>query len=165
MAKIDLDKSFKKHGDYLISILQDIQEFYQYLPEEVLREVSEKMGVPLIDIYGVATFYQSFSLSPKGEHVITACLGTACYVRGGTKIVDALSRDLNIKVGETTSDAKFTLETVNCLGCCAIGPILVIDGEYYGEMTPKKALDLLKSIKEGKKCSSPDLERNLKILQ
>lgn len=146
-----IDESIKKHGNFLIPILQDIQKNYKYLPEEFLIKVAEKLHIPLIDVYGVTTFYQSFSLIPKGEHIIVVCLGTACYIRGGIKIVDVLTKELNIKPGETTKDNKFTLETVNCLGCCAIGPTMVLDGEYYGEMTPQKTIDLIRSMKREKK--------------
>ena len=133
-----LDKSIKKHGNFLIPILQDIQESYRYLPEELLIQVAEKLQIPLIDVYGVATFYQSFGLIPKGEHIITICLGTACYIHGGTNMVDVLTKELNIKPGETTKDKKFTLETVNCLGCCAISPVMVIDNKIYGNLTRDK---------------------------
>ena len=146
-----IDKSIKKNNNFLIPILQDIQESYKYLPEECLIKVAEKMQIPLIDVYGVATFYQSFSLIPKGEHIVTVCLGTACYIRGGIKIVDVITKELEIKPGETTKDNKFTIETVNCLGCCAIGPILKINGEYHGEMTPKKTIKLIRSLKRKKK--------------
>ncbi|NVM31448.1 MAG: NAD(P)H-dependent oxidoreductase subunit E [Candidatus Helarchaeota archaeon] len=146
-----IDKSVKEHRNFLIGVLQDIMERYHYLPEEMLRKVAEKLQVPLIDIYGVATFYQSFSLAPKGNHIITVCLGTACYVRGSEKLADVLSRELDVEFGETTEDMEFTLETVNCLGCCAIGPVIVIDGKYYDEMTPQKTIKLLKTFKEEKK--------------
>ena len=142
-----IDKSIKKHGNFLIPILQDIQENYRYLSEEFLIQVAEKLHIPLIDVYGVVTFYQSFSLVPKGEHIITVCLGTACYIRGGKKIVDILTGELDIEPGETTKDKKFSLETVNCLGCCAIGPMVLIDSEYYGEMTPQKINKLIKTLK------------------
>lgn len=145
-----LDKCIKKHDNFLIPILQDIQEKYRYLPEECLIIVAERLQIPLIEVYGVATFYQSFSLIPKGEHIITVCLGTACYIRGGTNMVDVLTKELNIKPEETTKDKKFTLETVNCLGCCAIGPMVLIDDEYYGEMTPQKVIKLIKTLKMGK---------------
>jgi len=146
-----IDKSIKKHGNFLIPILQEIQESYKYLPEEFFIKVAEKLQIPLIDVYGVATFYQSFSLIPKGEHIITVCLGTACYIRGGIKIIDVLKRELDLKPGETTKDKKFTLETVNCLGCCAIGPIVKINDEYHGEMSPQKAINLIRDLKREKK--------------
>ncbi|MHA2009123.1 MAG: NADH-quinone oxidoreductase subunit NuoE family protein [Promethearchaeota archaeon] len=145
-----IDKSIKRHGNFLIPILQDIQEYYKYLPEEFLIQVAEKLQISLIDVFGVATFYQTFSLVPKGEHTIIVCLGTACYIHGGEKIVDALRSELNIEPGNVTEDKKFSLETVNCLGCCAIGPMILIDGDYFGEMTPKKIIKLVKTLKRKK---------------
>jgi NADH:ubiquinone oxidoreductase subunit E len=144
-----VDECVKKHGKFLIPVLQDIQERYRYLPEELLLEVAEKLGRPLRDVYGVATFYRAFSLTPKGEHIVTVCLGTACHVRGGARIADTLSRELRIEPGDTTDDMRFTLETVNCLGCCAIGPIVVVDGEYYGMVDNRKALSILRKYTEG----------------
>lgn len=146
-----IDKSIKKNRSFLIPILQDIQENYNYLPEESLVQIAEKLEIPLIDVFGVATFYQSFSLVPKGEHIIIVCLGTACYIRGGKKIVDVLASELDIEPGGITKDNKFSLETVNCLGCCAIGPMVLVDSTYYGEMTPKKIIKLIKTLKRGKK--------------
>ena len=128
----------------LIPILQDVQGEFNWLPPEAMRHVARKLEMSLIDVYGVATFYRSFSLNPRGKHIGTVCLGTACHVRGGQRIVDEVARELGIGPGETTEDLSFTLETVNCLGCCAIGPILVLDGEYHGEMTPQRSLALIK---------------------
>jgi len=142
-----IEKSIKKNGNFLIAVLQDIQEYYNYLPEECLIQVSKKLQIPLIEVYGVATFYQSFSLVPKGEHIIVVCLGTACYIRGGKKIVEALTKELNIEPGSITKDKKFSFETVSCLGCCAIGPMVLIDDAYYGEMTPKKVIRLIEELK------------------
>ena len=136
--------SIGRHGEFLIPILQDIQEHFNYLPKEALEKVSGELAMPLRDVYGVATFYRTFSLTPKGKHICTVCLGTACHVRGGSRIVDALSDEFGIKPSETTEDMNLTLETVNCLGCCAIGPVVVMDGEYYGEMTSQKSLALVK---------------------
>ena len=146
-----VDDLISKDGKLLISVLEDIQEHYRYLPEEVLREVSRRLTIPLRDVYGVATFYSAFSLTPKGKHIVTVCLGTACHVRGGARIVDSLSNELGIQPGETTPDRNFSLETVNCLGCCAIGPIILLDGVYYGEMTPQKAIKLLENVTSEKK--------------
>lgn len=129
----------------LIPILQDIQSDLNWLPEEVLRAVAEKLEVPLMDVYGVASFYRTFSLKPRGKHITTVCVGTACHVRGGQRIVDEIGRRLEIAPGETTQDKNFTLETVNCLGCCALGPIVMIDGEYYGEMTTRKVGPVLET--------------------
>jgi len=140
----------KINGNSLIGILQGIQEEYRYVPERAIKIVAEKLDISLIDVYGVATFYTSFNLKPVGQHLVTVCLGTACHVREGARIVDAISRYLKIRPGETTRDFKFTLQTVSCLGCCAIGPIVVVDGEYHGEMTPSKILGILKNIREKK---------------
>jgi NADH:ubiquinone oxidoreductase subunit E len=145
-----IDSLVCKYGakkEALIPILQDIQSDLNWLPEEALKAVAEKMEIPLRDVYGVATFYRTFSLKPRGKHIVTACVGTACHVRGGQRIVDEIGRVLNVGPGQTTADMNFTLETVNCLGCCAIGPIVVIDGEYFGEMTTRKVGPLLDKYK------------------
>jgi NADH-quinone oxidoreductase subunit E len=109
-----------------------------------LRIVSKALGIPLIDIIGVATFYRAFSLEPRGKHLITVCLGTACHVRGGPKILEEFERKLNIEAGETSKDGQYTLETVACLGCCAIGPVVVVDGDYYAQTTIRKVGSILK---------------------
>jgi NADH:ubiquinone oxidoreductase subunit E len=129
------------HGG-LISSLEEIQSRYGYLPEEDLRELAEKTGRSLVDIYGVATFYRAFSLKPRGKHLISACLGTACHVRGGPAIAEEITRQLGIKAGETTPDKEFTLETVNCLGACALGPVVVVDGHYF----PKVKTSMVRGI-------------------
>jgi len=128
----------------LIAILQDIQAEYNYLPREALQQVARSVGVPLIDVIGVATFYRAFSLKPRGKHVVTVCLGTACHVRGGPKILEEFERRLGIASGETTGDEKFTLETVACLGCCAIGPVVVVDGEYHAQTSIRKVEAIIK---------------------
>lgn len=119
----------------LIPVLHGVQEIYGYLPEEALKIVSELMGVPMMDIYGVATFYHFFSLEPKGEHVIRVCLGTACYVKGGQTIIDRISQELNVEVGKTTEDGKFTLEATRCLGACGLSPVITVDDKVYGRVT------------------------------
>ncbi len=155
LSKIDqVIERCEKAKSSLIPILQDIQHEYNWLPPEVLKHVAERLDVPLIGVYGAATFYRSFSLKPRGKHIGTVCVGTACHVRGGQRIVDAISREFGIEPGETTEDLNFTLETVNCLGCCAIGPILVLDGEYYGEMTTRKVSSLLEKYRTGSKAKS-----------
>jgi NADH:ubiquinone oxidoreductase subunit E len=138
---IDKHDSAKKA---LIPILQDIQSEFNYLPQGALRLVSGTLGIPLIDIVGVATFYRAFSLTPRGKHLITVCLGTACHVRGGPKILEEFERRLGIKAGETTADQKFTLETVNCLGCCAIGPVVVVDGNYHAQTSIRGVNPIIK---------------------
>jgi len=130
----------------LIAALEKIQASYRYLPPEALILASERLGVPLSQTYGVATFYNAFSLKPKGRHCLQVCMGTACHVRGSPQVLDRLETKLGISAGATTRDRTFTLETVNCLGACALGPIVVTDGEYSGQMTAQKADTLLKRI-------------------
>jgi len=150
----DVDKILKDH-DYkksnLIPILQDIQAENRWLPCEILKYVSEKLEIPLIDIYSLATFYKSFSLKPRGKHIITVCCGTACHVRGGPKVLQEIQNQLHIGVDETTPDQKFTIETVRCLGACALGPLVVIDGKYHGQMNTKKVASTLKKYAKKKK--------------
>jgi len=133
----------------LISILEEIQNKYGYLPEGLLREVAEKTGKSLVDIFGIATFYKAFRLKPRGDHLITVCSGTACHVHGSPAIVEEFKKKLGLQVGETTPDKKFTLETVNCLGSCALGPIVVIDGYYFSRVTKSMVAELIKRAAEG----------------
>ena len=133
----------------LISILEAIQAQYGYLPEQALRIVSKQTGRSLVDVYGVATFYRFFSLQPKGRHLVCSCLGTACHVRGAPRIVDELEQQLGIKAGQTTEDMEFTLETVNCLGACALGPVVVIDGHYFSKVGKSKVKQILEQARQG----------------
>jgi NADH-quinone oxidoreductase subunit E len=121
-----------------IQILLDIQAENHWLPRHALMWVSERLDIPMSQIMHLATFYKTFYLKPRGKHLVTVCLGTACHVRGGPRILDQAERVLGIKAGETTEDLKFTLESVNCLGCCALGPVIVVDGNYHGKMTSSK---------------------------
>lgn len=139
---------WSNNGSSLISILLDIQSEYSYLPKDALIRVSERLHIPLIQVYSVATFYKSFSLKPRGKHLITVCLGTACHVRGAPEVLNEIENQLNIDVGETTPDNNFTLETVRCLGTCAIGPVVTIDGEYHGQMNSKKIHSILKKYEK-----------------
>jgi NADH-quinone oxidoreductase subunit E len=127
-----------KDGGSIISILEEVQTRYHYLPQDAMILISEKTGVPLSQLYSVATFYHAFSLTPRGKHTIYVCTGTACHVRGSVQILNRLEQNLGIRPGETTQDRQFTLETVNCLGCCALGPVVVVDDDYLGQMTAKK---------------------------
>jgi NADH-quinone oxidoreductase subunit E len=120
------------HPQNLISLLQDVQAEYDYISPQHLNLICGHVGVPLSRAWSVATFYKSFSLEPRGEHEIKVCLGTACHLKGGPRIVEALERDLSIKRGQTTEDLRFTLETVNCLGACALAPVVMIDDDYLG---------------------------------
>ena len=130
----------------LIMILQDIQKHYRYLPEDALRAVSKSMKLPLAQIYGVATFYRTFTLKPKGKNHICVCTGTACHVRQANVIVDKLERDLGIKTGETTANGEVSLETVNCLGACALGPLVTANDVYYGNMNVTKVDKMLNEL-------------------
>jgi len=154
LEKIDrIVEAYGCRKEQLIAILQDVQDEFGYLPEEALRRVSERLGVPLIQVYGVATFFKAFSLKPRGRHLVTVCMGTACYVRGAPAVLEELKRLLGVQPGETTEDMEFTLETVNCLGACALGPVVVVDDEYHEKVTPGKVKKILE------KYSSVDARR------
>ena len=129
---------YQSDPSMLVSILQDIQASFNYLPREALEKVSQILSVPLSQVYSVATFFKALSLVPRGRHLINVCLGTACHVRGAKKILEAVERDIGIEAGATTEDRRFTLETVNCVGACALGPVVIIDGEYHGQVTTEK---------------------------
>jgi NADH-quinone oxidoreductase subunit E len=135
----------KYDGDkgQLVSILQDIQTEHRYLPKEALDEVVALLGVPASQVYSVATFFKAFSLTPRGRHLIKVCLGTACHVRGAAKVVEKMEIDLGVKRTETTPDQRYTLETVNCVGCCALGPMVMIDEKYHGQISSDKVSPLL----------------------
>lgn len=149
MRKVDsIVERYGGEESYLIGILQDIQAEFRYLPREALERVSEKMGVPLSRLYSLATFFRAFSLSPRGEHLIVVCTGTACHVRGAPVILDALKGALGIEPGGTTSDLKYTLETVNCLGSCALAPLVVVDGRYHGKVRGKDVVKLIEEADE-----------------
>jgi NADH-quinone oxidoreductase subunit E len=145
-------KSLKKN---LIAILLDIQAQHNYLSPESLRAVADALRMPLIDIIGVATFYRAFSLTPRGEHTCLVCMGTACHVRGGPRILEELERKLEVEAGQTTKDGQFTLETVACLGCCAIGPVVVVDGEYHGHATIRRVGKILEKYYKPSPADSP----------
>jgi len=135
--------SHQRDKGMLVAILQDIQAEHNYLPRESLEEVSKGLCVPLSQVYSVATFFKALSLEPRGRHLINVCLGTACHVRGAVRVLEAMERELAISSGETTKDLRFTLETVNCVGACALGPVVIVDGEYHGQMKAEKAKDVL----------------------
>ena len=135
----------------LIEVLQDVQEAFGYIPEDVMKTVSRELGVPLIEVSRAANFYKAFSLKPRGRHVITVCMGTACHVRGAPRLLDEVKGELGIEPGQTTDDGMFTLERVNCLGACALGPVVVLDGNYHGKMTPNKLRQLVQSVQAAEK--------------
>ncbi len=136
----------------LIPILHEVQAKYGYIPGEAVSAIARFLGLSEAEIFGVLTFYRGFGLEPRGKILVTACLGTACHVRGGANIAAALERRLGVKAGGTTPDRRFTLETVNCLGCCAIGPVVVIDGTYYSHVTAKKVDSILEKYLAGEEA-------------
>lgn len=141
-----LDSIIAKYGKdegAVMRILQDAQEVYGYLPIEVQKAISIKTGVPLAEIYGVATFYSQFSLNPKGKVAISVCLGTACYVKGAGKVIDKISEVLGIQPGETSADGKFSLDATRCLGACGLAPVTTVNEEVYGKLKPEDVKDVL----------------------
>jgi len=144
----DIVKKWDVRKDFLIEILQDVQDVYSYLPREVLVEVSKTLGIPLNQVYEVATYYKAFSLKPKGKHPIQVCLGTACHVRGAKLVLDSLERELHIKEGETTEDKLFSLDIARCLGCCGIAPVLTVGKEVVGKVSQSKVPAILKKYKK-----------------
>src|SRR4030042_372547 len=162
-SKIDqIDQIIDRHegkADLLIQILLEIQSENRWLPKEALEKVSKKLQVPLSRIQHIATFYKAFSLVPKGRHEIHICMGTACHVRGAPRVLDTVQHLTGIKPGETDLDLKFSLETVNCLGCCALGPVMEVDGKAHGKIAPAETADVLKNYEEGKmmaRLNSPE---------
>jgi NADH-quinone oxidoreductase subunit E len=156
MTGAQLQKILKKHNNQssnVLAILQDIQASENYLPRKTLEEVSTRLKVPLTQIYHLATFYRSFSLTPRGRHLVTVCTGTACHVKGAASILNTLERELKVQAGETTGDQEYTLETVNCLGSCALAPLVVIDHHYHGRILGSGVMSLLKGEKGASKKS------------
>jgi len=137
--------SYQCEKGSIVSILQDVQEEYNYLPREALVEISKGLGIPLSQVYSMASFFKAFSLKPRGRYTVSVCHGTACHVRGAIRVLETIERELGIKPGTMTEDLKFNLQTVNCVGACALGPIVIIDGKYSGEMKPNKVKPLLNS--------------------
>lgn len=148
VSKIDgIIRQYGARESAILAILQDIQAEEKYLPKETLEYVSQRMEIPLGQVFRIATFYNALSLKPRGRHKIDVCLGTACHVRGGERILSKLERDLGVSVGETTKDKRFTLESVHCVGCCSLGPVAVIDGDVFGRLSQDKVSGLLKDFK------------------
>ena len=144
-----LIEKFKDTHGTIIGLLQDLHEEFGYLPEDHLRVVSSELDVPLSQLFSLATFYTGFRLEPMGKHHVCACVGTACHVRGAGLVVDTIERELGVEAGTTSEDGEFTFDTVNCLGACALGPLVTADGEYHGKMSQKKIKQLIKEFKEG----------------
>ena len=156
MKSAQLEKILKAHDNQranVLAILQDIQASEKYLPRKTLEEVAQKLQIPLTQLYYLATFYRAFSLTPRGRHLVTVCTGTACHVKGAASILNTLERELEVQPGETTGDKEYTLETVNCLGSCALAPLVVIDNHYHGRILGSGVKSLLKGEKGASKKS------------
>jgi NADH:ubiquinone oxidoreductase subunit E len=156
MKSAQLEKILKRYDNNsanVLAVLQDIQASENYLPRKTLEELAQKLQIPLTQLYYLATFYRAFSLQPRGRHLVTVCTGTACHVKGAASILSSLERELKVQPGETTADKEYTLETVNCLGSCALAPLVVIDGHYHGRMLGTTALSLLRGDKDASEKS------------
>ena len=129
----------------LIQLLLDLQSECNWISKEAIMRISERLQIPLSQIYRVASFYKAMSLTPRGKYIVSVCLGTACHVRGGPRVIDKVEEALEIKTGETTDDMKFSLERVNCLGCCALGPVMMVNSNYHGKLTTAKVKEILES--------------------
>jgi NADH-quinone oxidoreductase subunit E len=138
---------YPREESSLIMVLQDAQEEYRYLPSEILLEIAKALNLPRSKIFGVATFFKAFSLTPRGEKIVQVCMGTACHVRGAQLILEKFERDLNLKTGETSSDLSYTLERVNCVGACAMGPVVVVNEQMMGHITMQNVDNILKKAK------------------
>ncbi|HUU21166.1 MAG TPA: NAD(P)H-dependent oxidoreductase subunit E [Phycisphaerae bacterium] len=155
----EMDTILDRYGGdrrHLLEVLQDLQEAEGYISEEAMAAVSENLRVPLMHVYRAASFYKAFSLTPLGKHVVTVCAGTACHVRGTPRLLDEVRGQLRIDPGETTPDGLFTLESVNCLGACALGPVVVIDGVYHDHVTPAK----LRGLVDGLRIAGQEVSAN-----
>lgn len=134
----EIINKYNRDQSLILSMLQDIQEINNYIPKDWIESLSRELGVPLTRIYRIATFFKALSLKPRGKHICAVCVGTTCHVRGAPKLIDKIERDFGIKAGETTADGLLTVETVGCVGACALGPLVVLDGKYHGHMTTDK---------------------------
>ncbi len=143
--KIDgiIDRYVGERGS-LIQLLLDIQKEVNWIPKEAMERMSERLQIPVSEIYRAASFYKAMSLTPMGRHLVRVCLGTACQVRGGSRVMDKAEESMAVKEGETTPDQRFTLKKVRCVGCCALGPVMVVDEEYHGKLLPGKVAEVLK---------------------
>ncbi len=144
---IEIIQKHSEERGALLNLLLEVQEKYNYLPKEVLAQISSEMNIPLSRLYSMATFFKDFSLTPRGKHTIHVCMGTACQVWGGQRLVDKLGEELKIKPGETTADLSFTLETINCPGCCGLAPVVVVDKDVHGKVSQKKLLSVVRTYK------------------
>ncbi|MFW6140300.1 MAG: NADH-quinone oxidoreductase subunit NuoE [Acidobacteriota bacterium] len=140
-------EKYKDNPNATVAILQDIQEEYNYLPREVMTKISKEFNIPLSRLLSVATFYKAFSLTPRGKYQINICLGTACHVRGGARIMNKVERELGIKRGQTTENLRFSLDEVRCLGCCGLAPVIVVGEDVHGKISEDKVMSILDKYK------------------
>jgi NADH:ubiquinone oxidoreductase subunit E len=145
LMKLDtiIEEKYQNNPESLVMVLQDVSAEYNYLPEEALRYVAEKFSIPLTKVYSVATFYTAFHLEPRGRHIVSQCLGTACHVRGAVRIKDRISNLLSVQAGETTEDMRYTFESVRCLGCCGLGPVVKVDEDVYSNVETDQVQEIL----------------------
>jgi NADH:ubiquinone oxidoreductase subunit E len=149
LSKVDtIIDGYEADATALLAILQDVQGSEHYLPREAVDHIAKRLQVPLSRIYSMATFFEAFHLEPRGRHICTVCVGTACHVRGAKRLVEQAERDLEIASGQTTPDMSFTIEEVNCVGACALGPLVIMDGEYHGNMTSDRLSKLVRGIRK-----------------
>jgi NADH-quinone oxidoreductase subunit E len=149
LSRVDaIIDGYNAQPESLLAILQDVQDAENWLPREAVDHIAERLSLPLSRIYSMATFFEAFHLEPRGKHICTVCMGTACHVRGGKRLVEQLERDLDIPSGGTTQDMLFTIEEVNCVGACALGPLVIIDGDYHGNMTSAKVSKTVKKVRK-----------------
>jgi len=153
---VSIVEKYKGKRAAVISILEELQERDGYLAKDALEQVAAATGRPLVDVYGVATFYRYFRLTPRGKHLCSVCLGTACHVRGAPKVKDEVEKQLNVKAGGTTADGEFTVETVNCLGACALGPMVVIDGRYFSNVSKTRVKEIIAQSRAGAGAQAAD---------
>jgi NADH-quinone oxidoreductase subunit E len=148
LGKVDtIIEKYAADPSSLLAIMQDVQDVAHYLPREVVDHVAKRLSIPMARVYAMATFFGSFHLEPRGKHICTVCMGTACHVRGAARLVEQLERDLSIKSGGTTKDMMFTVEEVNCVGACALGPLVILDGGYHGGMTSGALTKIVEKLK------------------
>ena len=149
LAKVDtIIDSYGAESASLLAIMQDVQDAENYLPREAVDQIAKRLAVPISRIYSMATFFESFHLEPRGKHICTVCMGTACHVRGAQRLVEQLERDLDVPSGGTTADMLFTVEEVNCVGACALGPLVIIDGGYHGNMKSGSLTKVVKKLRK-----------------
>jgi len=146
-ATEEIVKKYRGKKGYFLSLLQEIQEKYNYLPIEVLKEIADQLEIPKSKLFGILTFYSQFSFEKRGKYFIKICEGTACHVKGSRRIREAVEREFKVEKGKTTEDGKFTLEIVACLGICFLAPVMMVNSTYYGNLTPEKAVKILKGLK------------------